>query len=317
MYQPHRLDPDLAPYAAPMTDWLKLEDIPAARAGLEAMLGQLAAQAPEFPDIETHDERVPGPKKAPDIMLRVYRPQGHTGRLPVVYYIHGGGMVLGSVPGSDVYCKNLCRSVVATVVSVEYRLAPEHPYPAPLEDCYAGLLWLSENAGKLNVDAKRIAIMGDSAGGGLATGLGLLARDRKKIKIAFQALIYPMIDDRNVKSARVAKGDHYVWSRANNKHGWQAYLGRKFGTASVPVYAAPARAKNVAGLPPTYICSGDMDLFLKEDMALAGKLMAAHVPVELHIYPGAFHGFDSLAGTAEISQRATADIARALRRALA
>lgn len=315
MYHEERLDSDLVGLAPVFVNFIDLVDIPAVRAQLALMFGQMASQAPQFADVVTRDEHVPGPKQAPDVLVRIYRPKGVKRALPVIYYIHGGGMVLGNVSESDVACKTLVRDVGCVVVSVEYRLAPEHPYPAPLDDCYAGLKWLASNAAKLKVDPNRIAIMGPSAGGGLSAGLGLLARDRKEIKIAYQVLIYPMIDDTNVKSAKAAKNDFYVWSRASNHAGWKAYLGKKFGQAKVPIYAAPVRAKNLAGLPPTYLCTGDMDLFLLEDLAYARKLAEAGVPLDLHVYPGAFHGFDSLAPTAEVSQRARQDIVRALRRA--
>ena len=315
MYQEQRLDPDLKAFVPIFTNFLNLDDIPAARTGLAVMLEQGAALLPVFDDVVTRDEHVPRPKGGPDVMLRIYRPKGVRSVLPVIYFIHGGGMVLGSVVGNDVDCKSLVREVKCVVVSVEYRLAPEHPYPAPIEDCYAGLKWLTAHSKTLKVDPKRIAVMGPSAGGGLAAGLCLLARDRKEIKVAYQVLIYPMIDDTNVKSAKAAKNDFYVWSRANNLAGWKAYLGKRFGQTNIPIYAAPSRAKNVAGLPPTYICSGDMDLFLLEDLAYARKLAEAGVPLDLHVYPGAFHGFDSLAPTAKVSQRATQDVVRALKQA--
>jgi acetyl esterase/lipase len=314
MYRTEQLDPELAPLAQFFQNFINLDDIPAARVNLAAMLSQMPA--PTFDDIATHDEMVPGLKKAPDILLRIYRPKMAKGIVPAIYFIHGGGMVLGDVAGGDAQCNALARDTGCLVASVEYRLAPEHPYPVPVADCYAGLKWLFANAAKLEVDATRIAVMGPSAGGGLTAGVCLLARDRKEFKVAYQVLIYPMIDDTNVKSAKAAKNDFYVWSRANNKAGWQAYLGKRFGASNVPIYAAPARAKNVAGLPPTYMMTGDLDLFVQEDLTYAHKLAAAGVPLELHVYPGAFHGFDSLGGPASISQRATADIARALRAAL-
>ena len=316
MYNENRLDPDLVPLAPVFANFLDLVDIPAARVGLAAMLAQGAAQMPVFDDVVTQDEYVLGPKRSPDVLVRIYRPKGVKAVLPVIYYMHGGGMVLGSVSENDVDCKTLVRNVGCVVVSVEYRLAPEHPYPAPLEDCYAGLKWLAANAKKLKVDPNRIATMGPSAGGGLCAGLGLLARDRKEIKIAYQVLVYPMIDDTNVKSAKAAKSDHYVWSRASNLAGWKAYLGKKFGQANVPAYAAPVRAKNLVGLPPTYLFTGDMDLFYLEDLIYARKLAEAGVPLDLHVYPGAFHGFDVLAPDAGVSKRATADVVRALRNAL-
>jgi acetyl esterase/lipase len=316
MYHEEQLDPELAPIAPAFANFLNLDDIPAVRANLSVLFEQMAAQAPTFDDVVTKDHQAPGPKRAPDVLVRVYRPKNAKGVLPVIYYIHGGGMVLGAVKENDAACMNLVQQLGCAVAAVEYRLAPEHPYPAPMDDCYAGLKWLATNASALKLDTERIAVMGHSAGGGLAAGLALLARDRKEIAIAFQVLIYPMIDDTNVKSATAAKSDHYVWSRANNLAGWKAYLGKRFGTASIPVYAAPARAKKLAGLPPAYIATGDMDLFLQEDLSYAQRLAAAGVPLDLHVYPGAFHSFDSLVGSTAIAQRANADIVRALRSAL-
>ena len=315
MYNEHRLDPELKELAPLFANFINLDDIPATRTSLAAMLAKGVAQVPSFDDVAVDDMHAPGSKRAPDVLVRIYRPKNTKGALPAELYIHGGGMVLGSIADNDVYCKTLVRELNCVVAAVEYRLAPEHPYPAPMDDCYAGLKWLAANSAKLKVDPKRIAIAGHSAGGGLAAGLSLLARDRKEVKIAYQVLVYSMIDDTNVKSAKAAKGDFYVWSRANNLAGWKAYLAKKFGQASVPIYAAPSRAKNLAGLPPTFISAGDMDLFLLEDLDYARKLAAAGVPLDLHVYPGAFHGFDTLAPASALAQRATADIVRALRRA--
>lgn len=315
MYNENRLDPELKELAPLFANFINLDDIPAMRVNLAALLAMGGVPAPAFDDVAVDDMHAPGAKRAPDVLVRVYRPKSSKGALPAVYYIHGGGMVLGSIADNDVYCKTLVRELDCVVAAVEYRLAPEHPYPAPMDDCYAGLKWLAANAAKLVVDPKRIAIAGHSAGGGLAAGLALLARDRQEVTIAYQVLVYPMIDDTNVKSAKAAKNDYYVWSRANNLAGWKAYLAKKFGQASVPIYAAPSRAKNMAGLPPTFICTGDMDLFLLEDLDYARKLAAAGVPLDLHVYPGAFHGFDSLAPDSTLAKRANADIVRALRRA--
>lgn len=316
MHKPEHLDPELAAIAPSLIDFLNLDDIPATRAMLAELQTQMAALAPTFDDVTTRDASAPGPNKSPDVPLRVYRPKGARGTLPAIYYIHGGGMVLGAAKDSDATGQMLASALKCLVVSPDYRLAPEHPYPAPMEDCYAGLKWLVSNAAELKADPTRIAVMGHSAGGGLAAGLCLLVRDRKEFSVAYQVLVYPMIDDTNVKSAKAAKHDCYVWSRANNLAGWKAYLGKRFGTDNVPIYAAPARAKNLKGLPPAYLCTGDMDLFLLEDVAYAHKLAAAGVSIELHVYPGAFHGFDSLAAPTAIAQRFNADILRALRRAL-
>jgi acetyl esterase/lipase len=225
-------------------------------------------------------------------------------------------MVLGDVAMSDDSCAAMAHELKIVVASVEYRLAPEHPFPAPLEDCYAGLAWLSACADERGVDRARIAIGGPSAGGGLAAGLALLARDRGEVPVRFQLLVYPMIDDRNATPSSRAITDPKVWNRHANEVGWNAYLAGRAGADDVSPYAAPARATDLAGLPPTYINVGDLDLFLDEDLAYARALMAAGVPVELHVYPGAFHGSNAFVSRSALSQRWTADERAALHRAL-
>jgi acetyl esterase/lipase len=200
-------------------------------------------------------------------------------------------------------------------VSIEYRLAPEHPYPAPLDDCYVGLLWTFAHADELGVDTTRVAIGGASAGAGLAAGLGLLARDRGEVQLAYQLLIYPMIDDRNVSaSSHIVKAP--IWSREANLLGWHAYLGHEPGGADEPIYAAPARAEDLSGLPPTFIGVGTLDVFRDEDIHYALRLLAAGVPTELHVYPGAPHGFELMVPHAAVSRQAGRDIDDALGRAL-
>ena len=207
MFNEERLDPDLVPLAPVFANYLNLADIPAARAGLAAMLAQFPVQAPIFDDVVTHDEHVPGPKRSPDVLVRLYRPKDVKTVLPVIYYIHGGGMVLGSINENDTDCKTLVRDVGCVVVAVEYRLAPEHPYPAPLEDCYAGLKWMVEHADDLGIDPARIVVGGESAGGGLAAALCLLARDRGGPMVAMQFLVYPMLDHRTATPADVHAND--------------------------------------------------------------------------------------------------------------
>jgi acetyl esterase/lipase len=202
------------------------------------------------------------------------------------------------------------------VASVEYRLAPEHPFPAPVEDCYAALKWLVAQSTKLGVNTARIAIGGASAGGGLAAGLAVLARDRAEVEVAFQLLIYPMIDDRTITPASATVPDTFVWTRENNLMGWRAYLGREPGGTDVSPYAAAARTTDLRGLPPAYIPVGDLDLFLDENMTYAQRLLAAGVPTELHVYPGAFHGFNGFVPNAEISRRFNTDRDSALKRML-
>jgi acetyl esterase/lipase len=298
-------------------DLLDLSDIPAARQIAAQLLEQMADQLPEVEGVTAHDRQAPGPDGDPAVPVRIYRPDGAEGSLPAMLWIHGGGMVLGNIDQDDLFCKALAKEVDCTVVSVEYRLAPEHPYPAPLEDCYAALRWLVSNADEIGADASRIAIGGASAGGGLAAGLALLARDRGEVTIAFQLLIYPMVDDRNMTPSSHAITHPSVWNRDANIAGWRAYLGGEIGADDVPPYAAPARASDLSGLPPAYIAVGELDLFLDEDVEYGQRLLQAGVTTELHVYPGAFHGSDTFVAGSELSQRWVSDRNDALRRALA
>ena len=294
---------------------MDLADIEAARAGMAER--RAALPIPPLPDgVEIEDRLAPGPEGAPDVMVRLYRPASLPANAPAFYWIHGGGMVLGNVEMSDPYCANVADRLNVLVASVEYRLAPEHPFPAPLEDCYAGLRWFASSAAGLGADAGRIAIGGGSAGGGLAAGLALLARDRGEVEVCFQLLVYPMLDDRNATRSSHAITDERVWNREANLHGWNAYLEGATGSEGVSPYAAPARAEDLAGLPPAYVNVGALDLFVDEDVEYAQRLMAAGVPTELHVYPGAFHGSPGLVPDSALSKRWAADELAALGRAL-
>ena len=295
-------------------DLLDLSDLAATRARFDEAQAAMAVPLPD--DVTIDDRMAPGPAGDPDVMVRLYRPDGLTAGGPAFYWIHGGGMVLGKVADSDAKCAKIASKLGVLVASVDYRLAPEHPYPAPLEDCYAGLAWLSASADELEIDRARIAIGGASAGGGLAAGLALLARDRAEIDICFQLLIYPMIDDRNETISSRTITDPKVWNRAANLGGWAAYLSGLDEGDEVPIYAAPARAADLSGLPPAYINVGDLDAFRDEDIAYATTLMAAGVACELHVYPGAFHGSDMFVSRSDLSRRWIADEREALRRAL-
>jgi acetyl esterase/lipase len=313
-----RLDPELA---APLETWLnatkggiKLHDIPAARRMMDELAEAQMAKAPTIEGISTEDRQVPSPEG--DVFVRIYQPTDRPDTLPALLWIHGGGYVLGSVERDDLLAKHLARVGQCVVASVEYRLAPEHPFPAPVEDCYAALKWLSAHSAELGVKQSRIAIGGASAGSGLAAGLALLTRDRAEVEVAFQLLIYPMIDDRNIAPASETVPDNFVWTRENNLMGWRAYLGREPGGVDVSPYAAAARATDLTGLPPAYIPVGDLDLFLDENITYAQRLLAAGVPTELHVYPGAFHGFNGFVPGAEISQRFNAERDNALKRML-
>jgi acetyl esterase/lipase len=274
------------------------------------------AKAQPIEGINTVDRRIPGPVGAPEVFVRIYQPTDRPSTLPALLWIHGGGYVLGSVERDDLLAKHLAKVGQCVVASVEYRLAPEHPFPAPVEDCYAALKWLSAQSIELGVNKARIAIGGASAGSGLAAGLAVLTRDRAEVEVAFQLLIYPMIDDRNIAPASATVPDTFVWTRENNLMGWRAYLGREPGGTDVSPYAAAARATDLRGLPPAYIPVGDLDLFLDENITYAQRLLAAGVPTELHVYPGAFHGFNGFVPHAEISRRFNTDRDNVLKRML-
>ena len=288
-----------------------IPDIVQRRATVAALLA--AIEVPPNPRVTSEDRTIPGPDGEPDISVRIYRPVQSTGSLPGIYFIHGGGMILGDVAGEDAAATLLCDQVGAVVVSVEYRLAPEHPHPAPVEDCYAGLVWTAKNAAELGIDANRLALYGGSAGGGLVLGTALIARDRGGPSLRFLMPIYPMIDDRNETPSSHEITDIGIWDRAGNVEAWAWYLGGKEADA----YAAPARAEDLSGLPPMFIDVGTVDLFRDEDIAFAQRLMQAGVPTELHVYPGSYHASETFAPDAALSKRIWAMRVDALRRALA
>ncbi|MGE0740390.1 MAG: alpha/beta hydrolase [Hyphomonadaceae bacterium] len=267
--------------------------------------------------IEQSVRSAPGPVGAPDIALTIYKPRGGQAALPCIYHIHGGGYVGGAAAQLEPLHRPLAHQLNCIIVSVDYRLAPEHRFPAAIEDCYAGLAWTFANAVALGVDATRIGVMGESAGGGLAAALALLARDRGQYRLAFQHLIYPMLDDRTCVMAKPNPvAGEFIWTRHNNAYGWRALLGKPPGAGDVSPYAAAARATDLADLPPAFIACPTLDLFIDEDIDYAARLNRAGVPVELHVYSGGFHGFDIFGGAAPLSLRAQRDSVAALRRAL-
>ena len=295
-------------------DLLDLSDLPAARARLDEFIAHMPA--PEMPDsVEVADHHVEA-ADGHQVLVRVYRPKQRRDRSPGLYWIHGGGMVLGDVGMDEAGCAAIASNLNVVVASVDYRLAPEFPYPTPLEDCYCGLTWFFDRADEFGLDTARIAVGGASAGGGLAAGLSLLARDRKQVSPCFQLLTFPMIDDRNETPSSSMIDDNRLWNRDANIVGWSAYLDGDNGADDVPYYAAPSRATDLSGLPPAIITVGSLDIFLDEDIAYAQALLGAAVPCELHVYPGAFHGSSSFVPHSDISRRWHRDEMAALDRAL-
>lgn len=312
----HLIDPELVA-SLDMFPALELtnEIVVQVRAMMEEMRASMVPNLPTFPDISVSEHHVPGPEGAPEVRVLVYVPTTAPTPLPALLWIHGGGYVIGTADQDDLTVKSIVSAVGCAAVSVDYRLAPETMHPGPVEDCYAALHWLFTHAGELGVDAARIAIGGASAGGGLAAGLALLTRDRGEVPLAFQLLIYPMLDDRTVMVAEPHPyTGEYIWTPGANRFGWTSLLGQEPGGSDVSPYAAAARAESLVGLPPTFISVGALDLFLEEDLEYARRLMRVGVPTELHVYPGAYHGFDMAAG-ASVTQSAQRDRFDALRRA--
>jgi acetyl esterase/lipase len=309
---PYALDPELAAAAAllPVSD---LSDLPATRAKAGEMLAQ--RPQPDTTGIRFEDRQVPGPDGAPDITLRIYRPERVTAPA-AIYDVHGGGFVVGTMAMDHERNVTFARELGVVVVSVEYRLAPETPYPGPLEDVYAGLVWIAKHADELGIDPEQIAIHGISAGAGLGAGVALLARDRGGPHIAFQFLAIPELDDRLTTPSMTEFVDTPSWTRPKAIISWDSYLGPGLpGTDDVPIYAAPARATDLSGLPPAYISVMHFDPLRDEGIAYALALLAAGIPVELHLFPGTFHG-SMLIPQATITRRGSAEAIAVLRQAL-
>jgi acetyl esterase/lipase len=281
---------------------------------LDAMRQGMAALPVELSDrVERKDYVVPGD---PDVVIRVHRPVGMEGVLPCFYAIHGGGYVLGSYAMDDARFDAWCPQLGCVGVSVEYRLSPETPYPGPLDDCYLGLKWVFDHHDEIGVDPGHIGIGGVSAGGGLAAALALLARDRGEVPLRFQLLDCPMLDDRQSTPSSQLDGLH-VWNRHSNTFGWRSYLGDLYGSPDVPAYAAAARATDLTGLPPAYICVGGVDGFRDEDIGYATRLNQAGVPADLHVFSGAPHGvmmFTDSPVAQRYAQGTTAWVGQQLRR---
>ncbi|MYZ09765.1 alpha/beta hydrolase fold domain-containing protein [Streptomyces sp. SID2999] len=282
-----------------------------------AMRGMTAAELTMDGAFETEDRTVPGPEGAPDISLLICRPTAPApGPRPVLYYTHGGGMVLGNNRVGVELPLTWARELGAVVVSVEYRLAPEHPHPAPVEDVYAGLLWTAAHAGELGGDPERIVTAGTSAGGALTAALGLLLRDREGPRPAGQMLLCAMLDDRNDTPSTHQMAGLGVFDRTANETGWTALLGERRGGPDVSPYAAPARAEDLTGLPPTFLDVGSADTLRDEVVAFASRLWQSGGDTELHVWPGGFHSFPGFAPGATLSRSARVTQVDWLRRLL-
>ena len=306
------LDPELAP-AVPLMPSLGMGEPAEARAALREMIAGLPLQP--VPDgLTIVDRTVPG-VDGNEIPVRIYSsPRDRDGTAaPAVLHLHGGGFVVGDLDTEHAGAVAMADGLGAVVVSVDYRLAPEHPFPAPLEDCYSALCWLAGDAEALGVDPGRIAVSGQSAGGGLAAGLALLARDRGGPAPCFQMLGIPELDDRLTTPSMVAFTDTPLWNRPAAERSWRYYLGDAAGAATSP-YAAPARAEDLAGLPPAYVSTSEYDPLRDEGITYALRLLQAGVSVELHQYAGTFHG--STLVPAAVSRRQQAELLDVLRRGL-
>jgi acetyl esterase/lipase len=310
------IDPELRPLldAAPMSLPLNSENLAAIRAGLADFA--LLPPTPEGMTVTREERFIDRPGTTLKLRILIYTPPQARTPMPAMLHIHGGGYVVGTPEIADAINRKRAASLGCVIVSVDYRLAPDTPYPGALDDCYTALEWLYNHAVELNIDTQRIAIGGESAGGGLTAALALLARDRGEIPLVLQFLMYPMLDDRTVtRTDPHPFVVHEAWSAEYNAFGWRSLLGTAPGAPGISPYAAAARAEDLSGLPPAFISVGALDLFLEENLEYARRLSRAGVPVELHVYPGAFHGFSVMTDRARVSVSAQADEMRALGRA--
>ena len=252
-------------------------------------------------DVLLEDRFLPSPEKDRKIRIRTYQPRSAVSLVPGLLWLHGGGLVMGRPEIDDALCCRFAREAGIVVVSVQYRYAPRYPFPAGLEDAYTALQWMHTQGRQIRIDPHRLGVGGNSAGGGLAAALAQMTHDRGAIPLKTQHLVYPMLDDRSSINESLP-ADSPVWNRTNNRVGWEAYLGQPCGMDDLPPYAVPARRADLTGLPPAFIGVGTLDLFLPENTDYARRLQAHGVDCDLHIVPGAYHGFDALAREAQVTQ---------------
>ncbi|MFF5987676.1 alpha/beta hydrolase [Prauserella flavalba] len=311
---PPAFDPEAATVLGTVDDWapaaLRPEQVPAVRERFNAHVLS-DEELRQGGRIDLWDQRV-----SDEVSVVVGRPAELKVPAPAVYWIHGGGMVMGTNRGGIGDPLAWALELGLVVVSVEYRLAPEHPHPVPVEDCYGGLLWTDRNADELGIDPAGLVVAGASAGGGLGAALALMARDRGGPRLAGQLLLSPMLDDRNDSPSTLQLTGVGVWDRTANDTGWTALLGAARGGPDVSPYAAPARAEDLSGLPPAFIDAGSAESFRDEDVAYASRIWLAGGAAELHVWPGGYHRFDALVPDATLSRDAKAARVRWLRRIL-
>jgi acetyl esterase/lipase len=315
----HLVDPDLGAFLEAFpTLTITAENLSAVRSARSAVLDQV----PPAPNsVSVKEMFVPGPDGAPPVRLKLYRrKEGAAGPRPAILHLHGGGYIMGNPEFMGPMCALWADVFDAVVLAPAYRLAPETRYPGSIEDAYATLAWAWGETGTLGIDPARIAVAGESAGGGLAAALALLVRDRGEYRLCHQQLIFPMLDDRTAVRADLSPMfGEFVWNNRSNYFGWACLLGQAPGSVDVSPYAAAARARSLAGLPPAFITTGALDLFTEENLEYARRLMAEGVPVELHVYPGAPHAFMQQAGarlTRDYMRDAMAALARGIGAAL-
>lgn len=309
------VDPELRPIARQILVMGRTQPAWSAATLAQNRKGMEAYTQKPMPDVAWEKRLVPGSKGQPDVPAYLVNAKPGANR-PALLHIHGGGFVGGSAESSIHEVQALCKALDCVALTVEYRLAPETSYAGSIEDNYAALKWLHANAASLGVDPARIAVYGGSAGGGHAALLAITARDRGEVPLAFQCLIYPMLDDRTGSTRMVPPHvGHIIWTAASNRFGWESFLGTKPGGRSAPKGAVPARVADLKGLPPAFIGVGTIDLFFDEDVDYAQRLSNAGVPTELIVVPGGFHGFDGMPGM-KVSQRFNDAKMNALRRGL-
>jgi acetyl esterase/lipase len=290
--------------------------------GLAAMREAISAMSPPDEDlrrdgaVDVHERLIPGPDGTADLRLLLCRGTGTAEPAPAIYHVHGGGMVAGDHRTGIAAVVDWVEELGVVVASIDYRLAPEHPHPVPVEDCYAGLVWTVDHAAALGIDPDRMVIAGTSAGGGLAAAVALMARDRRGPSLIGQMLMCPMLDDRNETPSSQELDGEGVWDRHDNLFGWRALLGPAQGGPDVSPYAAPARASELSELPPAFIDVGSVETFRDEDVAYATRIWQAGGIAELHVWPGGFHGFDQIAPDAVLSRAARSARGAWLRRLL-